>query len=109
MFQVETIVDNLPTINNMTLDEILECVYREIDEAEMMDVEYESTIFVKGIVHINERMLKQQVPDHVKAVLNNSDLQSGLIHLMDDYDQLVVTIKLDNLSLQTAIDYTKGE
>lgn len=109
MFQVETIIDNLSTIINMTLDEILECVYREIDEAEMMGVEYESTIFVKGIVHVNKNLLTQQVPDHVKAVLNNSDLRSRLIHLMDDYDQLVVTIKLDGLSLQEAINYGKGE
>lgn len=105
MFNVETIVNNQNVTTTMTLDEILAHVYREIDESEMTGTEYESTLFVKGVVHLNKEMLEQQVPDHVKTVFESSDLQSGLIHLMDDYDQLVMTIKLDGLTLQDVSDY----
>lgn len=105
MFKVETIVNNQTSNTAMTLDEILAHVYHEIDESEMTGTEYESTLFVKGVVHLNKEMLKQQVPDHVKTVVESSDMQRGLIHLMDDYDQLVLSITLDGLTLQEVSDY----
>lgn len=109
MFNVEIINNTQNTTTSMTLDEILAYVYQEIDEAAMSGEGYESTLFVKGIIHLDKELLEQQVPDHIKTILDNSDLQSGLTHLMDDYDQLVMTIKLDGISLRDAIYYTKGE
>lgn len=107
MFNVTLIKNNQQVSTNMTLDEILAHIYREVDIAEVTATEYESTLFVKGVITLTRELLSHQLPDHIKVILDNGGIQLSMFHVMDDYDQLVVSFKFGDITFQNLVDYAE--